>query len=229
MTGSRLFATRPFFCYNYHTIKTKIYLNIVMKKNFWLQTIFLTSFVIFFLAMAPAQAVKSSDVGCCLVTGSDNKLKATETTYSECVAKAKNGIFLFSAGEKPSGSTDADGNETCTFNLDDSVSGGTAGDDSVSGGTASPTLPKFTKLTNPLGTTSIPVVIGRVVKAILLIIGSLAFLMFVYGGFVWMTAAGNEAKVETGRNTLIWATLGLIIIFSAYVLVKFLMEAIGAI
>jgi hypothetical protein len=95
--------------------------------------------------------------------------------------------------------------------------------------TKSITLPEFTQLTNPLRTVSIPVVIGRVVKAILLIIGSLAFIMFVYGGVTWMTAAGNEQSIERGRNTLIWATLGLIIVFSAYVGVKFLLEAIGAI
>ncbi|MFH1413153.1 MAG: hypothetical protein ABIG10_04000 [bacterium] len=89
-------------------------------------------------------------------------------------------------------------------------------------------LPDFTQLTNPLKTISVPEVIGKVVRAILAIIGAIALIMFVYGGFVWMTAAGNEQSVERGRNTLIWATLGLIIIFASYILVRYVMEAIGA-
>ncbi|MFH0951098.1 MAG: pilin [bacterium] len=82
---------------------------------------------------------------------------------------------------------------------------------------------------NPLNTTDFRVIIGRVIRAILVIVGALALMMFVYGGFTWLTSAGNDQRVETGRNTLIWASLGLIIVFSAYVLVKYVLEAIGAV
>jgi uncharacterized membrane protein YjfL (UPF0719 family) len=52
--------------------------------------------------------------------------------------------------------------------------------------------------------------------------------MFIYGGFVWLTSAGNEQKVTQGRNILMWAALGLVIIFLAYAIVKFVLTAIGA-
>ncbi|KKR14761.1 MAG: hypothetical protein UT42_C0019G0002 [Candidatus Falkowbacteria bacterium GW2011_GWA2_39_24] len=99
-----------------------------------------------------------------------------------------------------------------------------------------PTTPKkgvaawdIDPLTNPIKTINVSVIIGRVVRAILLIIGSIALLMFIYGGFMWMTAAGNDTKIGKAKNVLVWATLGLIVIAAAYLLVKYVMEAVGAI
>ncbi|HOZ53132.1 MAG TPA: pilin [bacterium] len=83
-------------------------------------------------------------------------------------------------------------------------------------------------LNNPLGTASIPEIIGRVISAALGIVGSLALIMFIYGGITWMTAAGNEQNVTKGKNIIIWATLGLVVIFSSYAIVRFVLQAIGA-
>ena len=82
-------------------------------------------------------------------------------------------------------------------------------------------------LPNPLtGTTdseNINVLIGKVINAVLGIVGSLALVMFIYGGLTWMTAAGNKEKIQKGKDILIWATIGLIIIFSAYAIVHFIL------
>jgi hypothetical protein len=69
--------------------------------------------------------------------------------------------------------------------------------------------------------------IGKIINAILGIVGSLALVMFIYGGFTWMLAAGNQEKVQKGKDILIWATIGLIVIFSAYALVKFVFTGLG--
>jgi len=82
------------------------------------------------------------------------------------------------------------------------------------------------KLDNPLGTTSIPELIGKVIKAILGIVGSIAFLMFIWGGFLWMTAAGESKKVEKGKETLVWATIGLATIFFAYAATSFVIKSL---
>ena len=84
-------------------------------------------------------------------------------------------------------------------------------------------------MTNPVRTINPSVVIGRVVRALLLIVGSIALIMFIYGGLTWMTASGNDAKIAKARTILIWSTLGLIVIFAAYLLVKYVMEAVGII
>lgn len=85
----------------------------------------------------------------------------------------------------------------------------------------------FEPISNPLKTTDFNVVAGRVIKAFFAIIGTIALLMAIYGGFMWMTAAGNQAKAKKGMSTLVWMAAGLLIIYSAYVLVKFVLEMVG--
>jgi len=85
-------------------------------------------------------------------------------------------------------------------------------------------------LTNPLtGTTKsegIPTLLGNVINSVLGIIGSLALVMFIYGGATWMLSAGNQEQVTKGKNILIWAALGLVIIFTAYALVRFVLTTV---
>lgn len=83
-------------------------------------------------------------------------------------------------------------------------------------------------LVNPLGTTDTPnELIGQLINGLLGIVGSLALAMFIYGGFTWMTAAGANEKVQKGKDIIIWAVLGLIVVFSAYAVVKFVIEGIA--
>lgn len=51
---------------------------------------------------------------------------------------------------------------------------------------------------------------------ILGISGSIVLLMFIYGGFIWLTSGGNENQVKKGKDILVGTTIGLIIIFGAY-------------
>ena len=81
-------------------------------------------------------------------------------------------------------------------------------------------------LDNPLGTNDLRVVIGRIINYILGFSGVLALIMFIWGGFTLMTSGGAEAKIKDGKNTLIWASIGLVVIFSAYALVKTLIIGI---
>jgi len=70
----------------------------------------------------------------------------------------------------------------------------------------------------------IPALISRVITGALGVVGSFALLMFIYGGFMWMLSGGNEKMVEKGKSTLIWAALGLVIIFMSYALVNFVIK-----
>lgn len=63
-------------------------------------------------------------------------------------------------------------------------------------------------------------------RIILALSGSLALLMFIYGGFTWLTAAGSNERVEKGRKILIGAVIGLIIIFGAVTIVNFAQQAL---
>lgn len=59
------------------------------------------------------------------------------------------------------------------------------------------------------------------------LIGSFALVMFVYGGFVMILSAGNAEKVKQGRDILTAAVIGLVIAFSAYLLIDFILDALN--
>ena len=85
-------------------------------------------------------------------------------------------------------------------------------------------------ITDPLGLTGnqpIPELIGRIITAILGLVGSIALLMFIYGGFTWMTAAGKSERVQKGKDIIIWAVIGLVVIFTSYAAVQFIITAIA--
>jgi hypothetical protein len=60
------------------------------------------------------------------------------------------------------------------------------------------------------------------------LIGTAAFLFFVYGGFTIILSFGNPEKVQQGKQILTAAIIGIIIIFGAYILVKFILGTLGA-
>ena len=83
-------------------------------------------------------------------------------------------------------------------------------------------------LDNPLGENVTPeIFIGKIILAVLGIVGSLALVMFIYGGLTWMTASGNSEKVEKGKNIIIWAVIGLAVIFMSYAMVRFVFTSLG--
>ena len=59
------------------------------------------------------------------------------------------------------------------------------------------------------------------------IIGALALLMFVYGGFVLILSQGSQDKVKQGTGIMMAAVIGLIVAFGGYLLVDFLGKTIG--
>ena len=84
------------------------------------------------------------------------------------------------------------------------------------------TLPNFLKTSDP------NVIIGRIIKALIGIAGSLALLMFIYGGVMWLISRGNTAYIEKGKKAMMLAAIGLVIIFTSYILVKLIITALGA-
>lgn len=62
---------------------------------------------------------------------------------------------------------------------------------------------------------------------ILGIIGSLALVMFIYGGFTFLISAGSSDKVGQARKIIVAAVIGLIIVFSSYLIIKFVLNSLG--
>lgn len=84
------------------------------------------------------------------------------------------------------------------------------------------------KLPNFLFTEDPNDVIGRVIEFVIGLAGTAALAMFIYGGVRWLTSGGREDFINKGREAMQWAAIGLIIVFSSYVLVKFVLQVIGS-
>ncbi|MDD4412502.1 MAG: pilin [Patescibacteria group bacterium] len=70
-------------------------------------------------------------------------------------------------------------------------------------------------------------IVGRVINIFLSIIGTITVAMVVYGGWMWMTAQGNDVKIAKATKILIWAFGGVVLVFVSYILVKFIFEVLN--
>lgn len=62
----------------------------------------------------------------------------------------------------------------------------------------------------------------NIVQFLLSFIGLVAVVMFMYGGWLWMSSAGNPDQVQKAKKTLIGATIGLIVIISSFMIVGYI-------
>ncbi|MBU1039084.1 pilin [Patescibacteria group bacterium] len=67
---------------------------------------------------------------------------------------------------------------------------------------------------------------ATIINLLLGVIGVVAVLIIIYGGFTWMTAAGNEEKITKAKKLLAGAVIGLFIILASYALASFTINQI---
>jgi len=92
-----------------------------------------------------------------------------------------------------------------------------------------PNIGQAVELYNPLGNVkTFPELINNAISGILGVVGAVALVMMVIGGITWMTSAGNADRVRRGRDTLLWAILGLVIIFLSYAIINFVFTGLQA-
>ena len=60
--------------------------------------------------------------------------------------------------------------------------------------------------------------IGSVIKVALSLVGVFFLMLIIYAGYTWMLARGNAPEVEKAKNTIINATIGLVIVLAAYLI-----------
>ncbi|MBI2442554.1 MAG: hypothetical protein HYV40_01440 [Candidatus Levybacteria bacterium] len=56
----------------------------------------------------------------------------------------------------------------------------------------------------------------------------LALFYLIYGGIQWITSSGDKQKVAAARNRMIYAIIGLVIIFLSIFLVNLVLYIFGA-
>jgi hypothetical protein len=65
------------------------------------------------------------------------------------------------------------------------------------------------------------------VNFFLLFLGLLAVLMIIYGGILYITAAGEQSKIDKGKKIIMYAIIGIIIILLSWALVNTILGGAG--
>lgn len=77
-----------------------------------------------------------------------------------------------------------------------------------------------------LGSADIRVIVARIINVFLGILGVIALVLVIYGGFLWMTAGGSPEQVEKAKKVLINATIGLAIILASWAITWFIFNVL---
>jgi len=64
-------------------------------------------------------------------------------------------------------------------------------------------------------------------RIVLGLVGSLALIMFIYGGFMFLISGGSSESVGKAKKILIAAVIGLVIVFASFLIIKFVLGTMG--
>lgn len=67
---------------------------------------------------------------------------------------------------------------------------------------------------------SLSELIANGIRLFLMFSGAIAIVFVIIGGFMYITSNGNEEQAEKGKNTLINAIIGVVIIIMSYVIIN---------
>lgn len=73
-------------------------------------------------------------------------------------------------------------------------------------------------------TSSIDNTITGVINLLSVVIGVIAVIMLILGGFKYVTSAGNEQAVAGAKRTLLYAIIGLIVVALSQVIARFVLN-----
>ena len=87
--------------------------------------------------------------------------------------------------------------------------------------------PGLNQLVNTgLGSRDIRDTVASIINVAMGLLGVVALVLILLGGFKWMTAGGNEEAVKKAKQLLISGIIGLIIILTAYAIATFIVGSI---
>jgi hypothetical protein len=78
------------------------------------------------------------------------------------------------------------------------------------------------------GTTKIDGFITDLVNIFSIIVGVVAVIMIIVGGFRYITSGGDSNNISSAKNTIIYAIIGLIIVALAQFIVQFVLNKVTA-
>ena len=69
--------------------------------------------------------------------------------------------------------------------------------------------------------------IQDIINIILFILGAVAVIMIIIGGFRYVTSGGDSGAVSSAKNTILYAVIGLVVAILAYAIVNFVITSLA--
>ena len=66
-----------------------------------------------------------------------------------------------------------------------------------------------------------------IVRTIFYLVGTAFLILVIYGGIVWMKAAGRDAEVARAKRIVTTSVIGVIVLLLSYALTNFIMSRLG--
>lgn len=77
------------------------------------------------------------------------------------------------------------------------------------------------------GTQKIQDIVTLIVNIFSIIVGIVAVIMIVVGGFKYITSGGDSGNITSAKNTIVYAVIGLVIVALAQFIVKFILNKVS--
>ena len=71
---------------------------------------------------------------------------------------------------------------------------------------------------------TLPQIVAFIINVFSWIIGAVSVIMIIYGGFRYITSGGDSNGVTAAKNTILYASIGLIIVALAQIIVNFVLD-----
>lgn len=80
----------------------------------------------------------------------------------------------------------------------------------------------------PTAQKSIGLITGKIILTILGLLGVVFVILLTYGGFLWLTAGGEEDRVKKAQGLITNAVIGTLIVVAAYTIAHFVLQKLAA-
>ncbi len=77
------------------------------------------------------------------------------------------------------------------------------------------------------GSARIQGIVTTIVNVFSIVVGIVAVIMIVVGGFKYITSGGDSGNITSAKNTIVYAVIGLVIVALAQFIVKFVLDKVA--
>lgn len=79
----------------------------------------------------------------------------------------------------------------------------------------------------PTAQSSIGLIVGSVILTALGLLGVIFVVLLTYGGFLWLTSAGEEERAKKARDLIVNSLIGILIVIAAYSIAYFVLSRLA--